>query len=445
MRLVTALLMLLSLSCSACFGSVYVPGQDITAQLAADIAAGANGASRSSAIITLPAGTFYLSAQVNLMGTTIHGAGKLQTTIVFSKDLGSGVAGITGNLTNTGQSFEIDDCTIQGPRPVSTVPCGTSPNGMDGIRLLDGCILRRVAVNYFHAGIICDGNHHVLDELTSQCNYYGCMWPSVSYDGTYFDDDIKGGSSISANKFADLYVAPGGQLGGASFDRTHCGFSPFGLYLDKAASAGGCQFLQVQFEGCGNQIICGADANTNITTSHFEECSFFGQYNNDIPTLPRSPQVTIGYFLSNSIFAPNTQGPLPGNMTCLGGCYSNNWFSDALTLSAIQTGSITPIQSPATCTYNNALQAGDIYADLLPVYAAVLFGQPVASANQRSVEVEPAGSSGFLGVALQPAVAGQAAWIAQRGNIDVLTSAPVNPGIPLNGPQGSYVLTHLNL
>ncbi|MGO8670031.1 MAG: hypothetical protein ACLQVD_01480 [Capsulimonadaceae bacterium] len=429
---------------SSCFAGTYQSGADVTEKIRTDIARGFGGVGPSRAVIALPPGTFYLNSPVDLRASTLRGAGKQQTFIIFAKDLGSGVTGITGNLSNSGEAFEIDDCTIQGPRPARAQRAGRGQNAMDGIRLLDGCILRRVRVNFFHAGIICDGNHHILDEVESKNNYYGCEWPSQSYDRTYFDDDVKGGSSISANAFADLYVAPGGKLGGASFERTHCGFSPFGLYLDKGASVGGCQFDQVQFEGCGNQIICGADVNTSIASSHFEECSFYGQYNNDIPSLPRSPQVTIGYFLSNNVVAPNTQGPVPGNMTCLGGCYGNNWFSDALTLSAIQTGSIQPIKSPANCTYDNSLQAGDVYADLLPVYTPVHFGQPVESAYQRRLEVAPARKSDVLGVALQTASPGQAAWIAQRGNVNVLTSTK-NPGLQVTGPQNGYVLTHIKL
>src|ERR1700722_16969910 len=83
------------------YASNYIPNSDITAQLNADIAAGANGPGPNRAVITLPGGSFSLSASINLHGSTLRGAGWQKTAINLTTDLGPGTSAFTGDAANT--------------------------------------------------------------------------------------------------------------------------------------------------------------------------------------------------------------------------------------------------------------------------------------------------------------------------------------------------------
>jgi hypothetical protein len=397
--------------------TTFTPGTDITSSLQSAINSGQNGLSPYSAVITLPAGNFIVSASINLHGSTLQGAGASKTFIEFKSDLGSGKVGFTGDCPATYGPFEIDNLTIQGPRPAGTVPIGESPNSMDGIHLYDECVLRKVDVNYFHEGVIIDGNHHTLDTVTAQTNYDGIAYV-ISSDGTYFDDYIVD-CSFTSDQRSGVYVSEGAIMGGVTLIRTHTGFEPYAFLLGHGAFLGSSTFLQTMFEGVGNADIADLDGTSEITNNYFTNCSGWGgRYNVAIAGQPTTPSLRCGYFMENTIVASGDMGPEPGDMSATGSVKGNTWTCDESLLTSIANGSLTPIAC-ASVSDNLITSCGD-QIELFDVTKPVRTGQAVEISSGRVVSVMPAtGAGSVLGVSLSNILVGQVAWVVERGIVGI--------------------------
>ena len=405
----------------------FTPGTDITAQIQAAVANSQGGshqgqAGPNEAVITLGGGTYYISSTVNLHASTLIGAGSAHTTIQAKTDFGAGSAMFTGDVSG-GHPFEIRDMTIQGPRPPNGVPSGAVPNQMDGVHLMDNCILRKITVNFCNHGVIVDGNHHTLDTVNSGSNWDG-LYYCVSSDGSYFDDLIFD-CTLCSNGFAGIEVAS--QMGGSKLVRTHTGFEPYAIYLDHGATIEGCSFDVVQFEGVGNGDIVDADGTGAVNDCSFTECSGWGgEYSGGLTTAPTSPAMRVGTFSSNYIVAKNAMGPAPGSFICSAGCYDNTWIC-AEQINQFQNGSLAPGIAPLLGCYGNTLQLQGIQAVSYVAQAPITVGMPVQIGTGRTPGVVPAtGNAPLLGVSLSTVPLGSICWVAQHGVVPVACDPSAN-------------------
>lgn len=178
----------------------------------------------------------------------------------WSNDLGAGKAAVfcAGRGTG-GNSFGFfTGLNLIGPGCGSTF--GATTCSMQGIMTGDRRYMTNVYVNGFKIGINIVGGQFTFVEVICVGCYYGFYMDTP--DSGNFGNFVFIHSYANSCLLAAFAVHHAATIGGSTFIQCFFGTAPFGLYKEtnggspgNALVTGTCQFIETQFEACGNALV----------------------------------------------------------------------------------------------------------------------------------------------------------------------------------------------
>lgn len=178
----------------------------------------------------------------------------------WPNDLGTGKAAVLCAGRGTGgNSFGFfAGINLAGPGCGSTI--GATTCSMQGIMTGDRRCMTNVFVDGFKVGVNIVGGQFTFEEVICDHCYYGFYMDTP--DSGNFGNFVFVHSYANNCLMAAFAVHHAAAIGGSTFIQCFFGTAPFGLYKEtnggsptNAVITGTCQFIETQFEACGNALV----------------------------------------------------------------------------------------------------------------------------------------------------------------------------------------------
>lgn len=200
--------------------------------------------------------TLDLDGQLNANDVTLVGRGMRGTKLQLTTSLGAGVPFITQSMTSgVPWTMGARRLTVSGPGAPSL---GVKTANCDGIKALDPARYESVRVERFDCGYVAASPSGHCSWINPQVtdNYYGVYLLTANFgDWSFVDGNING------NTFANIAVPGTQQIDRMTMYDLHCGFAPYAIYQEAAATGTAaaflvnCSFDYVSFEALGNGLL----------------------------------------------------------------------------------------------------------------------------------------------------------------------------------------------